>query len=228
MVQGTQEPLAGAHAGRVVTSNPGVRAISVMPRPKLWGANDEFEMEGHAMSLIRDLYAASICRSFLVALLPALFGLALFDPGMATAQDVKQIKLTEKHIQGFMAADEEMAKIYGANVDNSDPKVKEQGEAVARKNGFASLAEHDDVSMNIAIIMSGIDQQTKKFTEPPERVREEIAALKADKSVSDEAKKEDLAQLEAALKTAKPIQFKENIALVLKYFDKLSPLMQQG
>jgi hypothetical protein len=183
-------------------------------------------MEGHAMSLIRDVYAASICRSFLVALLPALFGLALFDPGTATAQDVKQIKLTEKHIQGFMAADEEMAKIYGANVDNSDPKVKEQGEAVARKNGFASLAEHDDVSMNIAIIMSGIDQQTRTFTEPPERVREEIAALKADKSVSDEAKKEDLAQLEAALKGAKPIQFKENIALVQKHFDKLLPFMQ--
>jgi len=226
MVQGTQEPLAGAHAGRVVTSNPGVRAISVMPRPKLWGANDEFEMEGHAMSLIRTGYPVSICRSFLVALFPALFGLALFDPGMATAQDVKQIKLTEKHIQGFMAADEEMAKIYGANVDNSDPKVKAQAEAVAKKNGFASLAEHDDVSMNIAIIMSGIDQQTRTFTEPPERVREEIAALKADKSVSDEAKKEDLAQLEAVLKGAKPIQFKENIALVQKHFDKLLPFMQ--
>src|SRR5258707_10906326 len=38
------------------------------------------------------------------------------------------------------------------------------------------------------------------------------------KSVPEAEKKEDLAQLEAALKTAKPIQFKENIALVLKYF----------
>jgi hypothetical protein len=178
------------------------------------------------MSLIRNRCAVSICRSFLVALFPALFGLALLDPGTATAQDVKQIKLTEKHIQGFIAADDEMAKIYVANVDNSDPKVKAQGEAVARKNGFASLAEHDDVSMNIAIIMSGIDPQTRKFTEPPERVREEIAALKADKSVSDAAKKEDLEQLEAVLKGAKPIQFKENIALVLKHFDTLLPLMQ--
>ena len=34
-------------------------------------------------------------------------------------------------------------------------------------------------------------------------------------------------QLEAALKNAKPIQFKENIALVLKYFDKLAPLTQE-
>jgi hypothetical protein len=77
------------------------------------------------------------------------------------------------------------------------------------------------------MIMSGIDQQTKKFTEPPEQIRKEIAALKADKSVPDMEKKENLAQLEAALKDAKPIQFKENIALVLKYFDKLPLLMQE-
>jgi hypothetical protein len=35
-----------------------------------------------------------------------------------------------------------------------------------------------------------------------------------------------LAELEAALKIAKPIQFKENIALVLKYFDQLVPFKQ--
>jgi hypothetical protein len=34
-------------------------------------------------------------------------------------------------------------------------------------------------------------------------------------------------QLEAALKDAKPVQFKENIALVLKYFDKLASIMQE-
>ena len=36
-----------------------------------------------------------------------------------------------------------------------------------------------------------------------------------------------MAQLDAALKEAKPIQFKENIALVVKYFDKLAELMQE-
>ena len=45
--------------------------------------------------------------------------------------------------------------------------------------------------------------------------------------VPEAEKKEDLAQLEATLKNAKPIRFKENIALVLKYFDKLAPLMQE-
>jgi hypothetical protein len=163
----------------------------------------------------------------LAALFSALLALVLFGPGAATAQEVKQIKLTEKHIQSFIAAYKDMAKVYeGANLDKPDPKVEAQAEAVAKKNGFASLAEYDDVSTNISMIVSGIDPQTKKFTEPPEQIKKDIAALKADKSVPEAEKKQELAELEAALKDAKPIQFRENIALVLKYFDKLLPLMQ--
>jgi hypothetical protein len=185
-------------------------------------------MEAHVMSLIRNGRAVSTRRGFLGVLFSALLALALFDPGAATAQEMKQIKLAEKYIQGFMAASKGMAQLYeGANPDKPDPKVEAQAAALAKKNGFASLAEYDDVSANISMIMSGIDPQTKKFTEPPEQIKKEIAALKADKSVPEAEKKQDLAQLEASLKIAKPIQFKENIALVLKYFDKLAPLMQE-
>jgi hypothetical protein len=105
--------------------------------------------------------------------------------------------------------------------------MEAQAEAIVKKNGFANLDEYDDVSFNISMILPGIDPQTKKFTEPPEQIKKEIAALKADKSVPEAEKREGLAQLEAALKNAKPIQFKENIALVLKHFDKLAPLMQE-
>ncbi len=159
---------------------------------------------------------------------PALLAFVLIGPGAATAQETKQIKLTEKHIQGFMASYEDMAKLFeSANPDNPDPKVEAQAAVIAKKNGFASLAEYDGAWMNISMIMSGIDPQTKKFTEPPNQIKNEIAALKADKSVPEAEKKEGLAQLEAALKNAKPIQFKENIALVLKYFDQLAPLMRE-
>jgi hypothetical protein len=164
----------------------------------------------------------------LSALFSALLALALFDPGAATAQEAKQIKLTEKHIQGAMAAYKDMAKLYeGASSDKSDPRVEAQAAAIAKMNGFANLDEYDDAWINISMIMSAIDPQTKKFTELPEQIKKEIAALKADKSIPDADKKEDLAQLEAELKNTKPIQFKENIALVLKYFDKLAPLMQE-
>jgi hypothetical protein len=183
------------------------------------------------MSLIRNGYAQSTRRGFVGGLFAALLALALLDGGAATAQEaqqVKQIKLTDKHIQGFMAAYKDMLKLYesgSGTPDQPDPKVQAQAEAVAKKNGFASLDEFDIVSVNISMIMSGIDPQTKKFTEPPEQIRAEIAALRADKSVPEAEKKQELAELEVALKTAKPIAFKENIALVLKHFDKLVALM---
>ena len=50
------------------------------------------------MSLIRNGYALSTRGGFSGALFSALLALALFDPGAATAQEVKQIKLTEKQI----------------------------------------------------------------------------------------------------------------------------------
>ena len=180
------------------------------------------------MSLIRNGYAVSRRRGFLGMLFSALLALAVLENGAATAQEVRQIKLTEKQIQSFMAAYEDMAKLYDdANADKPDPKLEAQAAALAKKNGFASLAQYDDVLMNITMIMSGIDPQTKKFTEPPEQIKNEVVALKADKSVPEAEKKEGLTQLEAALKKARPIQFKENIALVLKYFDQLAPIMQE-
>jgi hypothetical protein len=115
-------------------------------------------------------------------------------------------------VQGFIAVSEDMAKLYDdANPDKPDPKLEAQAEALVKKNGFANLAEYDDVSMNIAMIMSGIDPQTRKFTEPPEQIKQQIDAIKSDKSVPEAQKKEDLAQLGTALKNAKPVQFKETL-----------------
>jgi len=47
--------------------------------------------------------------------------------------------------------------------------------------------------------MSGIDPQTKKFTEPPEQIKKEIAALKADKTI--------LCRLRASCRGARPISY---------------------
>jgi hypothetical protein len=180
------------------------------------------ETEGYAMSLVRNR------RRVLIALFSAFLALALFHNDPATAQEVNQIKLTEKLIQNFMAAYEDMAKLYdGADSDKPDPKVEAQAAALAKKNGFTSLAEYDDVSTNITMIMSGIDPQTQNFTQPPEQIKQDIAALRADKSVAEADKQEGIGQLETALKIAKPIQFRENIALVLRYFDQLVPIMQE-
>ena len=135
------------------------------------------------MSLIRSGYAAARRWGLLAVLFSALLALSLFHPSVAAAQDVKQIKLTEKHMQGFIVVSEHMAQLYhGANRDRAGSKT---GGASARlwlkKNGFASLAEYDDVSTNIAIVLSGIDQQTKTFTEPPDQIKKEINRLRPTK-----------------------------------------------
>src|SRR6266581_8503393 len=122
-----------------------VRVVASPGPPFLWlplagrCATYVIEMEDQAMSLIRNGYAVSTRRGFLGGLFSALLALALFDTGAAAAQEVKQIKLTEKHIQGFMAASKDMAKLYdGADPDKPDPKVEAQAGVVAKKNGFAS------------------------------------------------------------------------------------------
>src|SRR6266550_1202183 len=121
-------------------------------------------MEAHAMSLIRSGYAVSRRSRLLGVLFSALFALALFHPSVAAAQEVKQIKLTEKHLQGLIAVSEDMAKLSdGANQDKLDAELEAQAETLVKRNGFANLAEFDDASSNISMIMSGIDQQTKKF-----------------------------------------------------------------
>jgi hypothetical protein len=183
-------------------------------------------MEVYFMPLIRKGHVVSTHWGVLVVLFSALLGTALFDPGLGTAQELKQISLTEKQVQGFLIVSPEIAKLSrGAYRDNED--VQAQAESLVRRHGFANLAEFHDVSINISMIMSGIDQQTKTFTEPPEQIKQQIAAFKSDKSLPKAGKKELLAHLEATLKGTKPIQFKENIALVLKYFDTLAKLMQE-
>jgi hypothetical protein len=178
------------------------------------------------MSVIQSAYAVPTRWGLLGMLCSALVALFLFNPSVATADEVKQIKLSEKQMQGFIAVSESIAQLYdGASQDRPDPKLELQAETLVKKHGFVSLNEYDDVSMNIAMIMSGIDPQTKGFTEPPEQIKQQIDAVRSDKSVPEAQKKEELVQLEAALKDAKPIQFRENIALVLKHFDELLDLV---
>jgi hypothetical protein len=141
---------------------------------------------------------------------------------------MKQIKLTEKQIQGFIAAQKDMAplleKLQAATSDQLDPKVQAQLEAVAKKNGFKDMAEYDDVAANISMVMAGIDPQTKTFTDPLVAIKKEIADVTADKSMAAEEKKQALEELNEALKATQPIEFPGNIELVKKYYDKLDAI----
>jgi hypothetical protein len=142
---------------------------------------------------------------------------------------MKQIALTEKQIEGVLAASKEMDAITDKIPENAkpDPKVDAQLDAVAKKNGFASYAEYNDVTDNISMVMGGFDPATKQYVGPEAVLKAQIAAVQADKKMPAKDKKAALAEMNAALKTPAPaIENKGNIDLVTKYYDKLAAALQ--
>ena len=138
---------------------------------------------------------------------------------------LKQIALTDKQVQGVLAAQKDMDAITDKLPENAkpDPKVTAQLEGVAKKNGFASYDEYNDVVDNISLVLGGFDPATKKYVGSEAVVKAQIAEIQADKKMSPKDKKDALADLNQAMKAPAPtIENKGNIDLVGKYYDKLS------
>src|SRR5581483_9270657 len=175
------------------------------------------------------------CLAAVLAMLPV--GGALAQGKMAPAPaaappaqppQLKQIALTEKQIDSAVAASKEMDPITAKLQPNAKPdaKVIASLEAVAKKNGFASYDEYNNVMDNIGLVFAGVDPATKKYVGPVAVIKAEIAQTQADKKMSPKDKKQALDDLNMALKDPGPdVQNKGNIDLVVKNYDKLSPIM---
>jgi len=138
---------------------------------------------------------------------------------------LKQMALTDKQIEGVLAAAKDMDAITAKLPDNAkpDPKINAQLEAVAKKNGFASYDEYNNVLDNISIVLAGFDPAAKKYVGTETVIKAQIAQVQADKKMSAKDKKEALADLNDALKSqAPPIENKGNIDLVANYYDNLA------
>jgi hypothetical protein len=146
-------------------------------------------------------------------------------PPPAQPPAVKQMALTDKQIEGVLAAQKDMDAITAKLPDNAkpDPKVTTQLEGVAKKNGFAGYDEYNNVIDNISIVLAGFDPATKKYVGTETVIKAQIAQVEADKKMSPKDKKEALADLDEALKApVPPIENKGNIDLVARYYDKLA------
>lgn len=178
---------------------------------------------------------ASSARKFVVAAALALGALGLSGVGGATfaAEEYKQVKLSDKMVQGFISAQKDIAdytqKSGGSNgqgSDKPDPKVQSDLDGIAKKHGFGSFVEFDDVAFNISMVMGGLDPQSGAFTDPITAIKKEIDEIKADKSIPEKDKKQMLDELAEALKTTPPLQFPENIEVVKKYRVEIEKVLQ--
>jgi len=141
---------------------------------------------------------------------------------------LKQVALTEKQVEGVIAAAKDMDAITAKIPENAkpDPKITAQLEGVAKKNGFASYDEYNDVVDNISIVLAGFDPVTKKYVGTEAVIKAQMAQVQADKKMSAKDKKDALDELTQALKAPEPpIENKGNIDLVTKYYDKLAVIL---
>lgn len=144
----------------------------------------------------------------------------------APAQEpsLKQITLTDKQLDGVLAAQKDMDAITAKLPENTAPdaKVIAQLDGVAKKHGFASYDDYNNVVDNISLVLGGFDPTTKKYVGAEAVIKSQIAQVEADKKMPAKDKKEALDELNQALKTPAPaVENKGNIDLVGKYYDKL-------
>jgi hypothetical protein len=143
-------------------------------------------------------------------------------------QQFKQMKLTDQQIQSFITTQKKLAPLASkleAAAGQPDPALQKQVEQIAKSSGFATMEEFSDVGANVSVVLAGLDAQTGQFLEPPDQIRRDMEEVKKDQQMSKEEKDQALAEMQAALKTAVTLKFKENVALVKKYQKELEQVL---
>src|SRR5262249_15337061 len=104
--------------------------------------------------------------------------------GAASAQlgarpEVRQIQLTEKQVQGTIAAQKDVSavfdKIQAPPPDELPPAVLAELDAVAKKHGFRDFNDYDEVLGNITQGMTGLHAKTNAVTQPAPPSTQEAA-----------------------------------------------------
>jgi hypothetical protein len=152
------------------------------------------------------------------------------QPEPAAEAPMKQVALTEKQIEGVLAAQEEMDAVTEKLPENAKPnaKILAQLDGIATKHGFANYGGYNDVMNTINLVLEGFDPQSKKFVGFEAMIKAQIDQVQADQKMSAKNKKAALADLAEALKTPPPaVEHKGNIDLVAKYYDKLIEALQE-
>lgn len=150
----------------------------------------------------------------------------------AAPPEAKQMALTDKQVEAVLAAQNDI-DVLGSQptADKSGakgaPNMTGKLDDIAKKHGFTNYADFAIVQNNIELVMSGFDPKTKTYVGPEAVIKQQIAEIQADKKMPAAEKKEALADLNQALKTLPPaLEYKANIDVVGKYYDKLAAMMQ--
>ncbi len=146
-----------------------------------------------------------------------------------TSPEYTEVKLTEAQVKGFISAQKDLADISAKLEqagDKPDDALQNELEEVAKKHGFSSFQELDDVAASVSTVMAGLDPESGEFTDPKEAMQKELADIEADKDIPADEKKLLVEELNEAIKTTPPIVHKENIEIVKQYRAEIEAAMQ--
>ncbi len=181
---------------------------------------------------------AALAAAALLALsAPVGFGVAQAqDKGGAAAEaeppQPKQVALTQKSLDGLIAAQKEIRAIEAKmpkDAKTPDPKLDGQIDAAVKKNGFASAGDFADASYSVGVVLAGMDPDSGKYVGAEAATKKQVEEIKADKQMPPKEKKEALDELDQVLKagaTDKPSQ--GNIDLVTANVAKLNDGLKQA
>ena len=148
----------------------------------------------------------------------------------AAAEEFKQVELTDEKVQAFIAAQKDFAPLASKLVEGGeqpDAALTKELEEIAKKHGFASFAEFEDVGANITLILDGLDRSTGTFTDPIEKMKKELEDIKADDSIPAEDKKLAVDDLTQEIAASKPLEHKSNIDVVKKHVAEIEALIPE-
>lgn len=157
-------------------------------------------------------------------------GVACAGAAGVTAQEFKQIELDDKMVTSFIAAQKDFAPLASKLIeggDSPDAALTKELEDIAKKHGFASFAEFEDVGANITLILDGLDRSSGTFTDPIEKMKKELEDIKADDSIPAEDKKLAVDDLTQEIAASQPLQHKGNIDVVKKHIAEIEALIPE-
>ena len=143
--------------------------------------------------------------------------------------EIKQLKLEESHIKGFLGAQKDLvaitAKLEAAG-DTIDDKLQKELDGIGAKNGFKDFADFEEVRANIMLVLAGIDPDNGQYSDPIDMIKKDIQAIKADKTLSEADRKQQLDEMNEALKEMQPLKYKENVDIVRKYTKQIDEALK--
>lgn len=160
--------------------------------------------------------------SFLTAVI-----LSASAASFAQAQQLKQMKLTDQQVQGFVSAQKDFSPLADKlreGGEKPDPSLAGQLDAIAKKHGFKDFSEFEDVGANVTVVLDGLDKDGN-YADPVEKMKKERDEIKADTSIPENDKKLALDDLEQEIAAAQPLQFKENVEVVKKHREAIEKLV---